>query len=307
MKPRRQQAAGPRRRKNVFDADHIFGACNLLFLTIITLVTLLPVIAVLLSSVTPMDDVIKHPSSFIVIPSSLTFDYYAWLFRGSSSIIDAYTITILRTLVGTAISLALTIVTAYPLSKKFLPGRGGIMSIFFFTMLFSGGIIPTFLIVNGLHLTNSFWALIIPSALSVYNLIIMRTFFQTIPIELEESAYIDGASEMTTLLRIVLPVSLPSLATISLFYAVFHWNAFFDAVMYITNRKLWPLQLILREILVKNDIGDLALGGSLSEVRPPSSVLINTTIVVAVLPIMCVYPFLQRYFIQGMMVGSIKG
>ncbi|TVY07396.1 carbohydrate ABC transporter permease [Paenibacillus cremeus] len=306
MKPTSSQPAA-QRKKSVLDADRWFGAVNITLLTVVTIVTLLPVIAVLLSSITPMDDVIKQPSAFIVIPTSLTFEYYEWLFRSGSRIIDAYTITIVRTIVGTALSLTLTVLTAYPLSKKFLPGRGGVMSIFFFTMLFSGGMIPTFLVVNGLHLTNTFWALIIPSALSVYNLIIMRTFFQTIPVELEESAVIDGASEMTTLLKIMLPVSLPSLATISLFYAVFHWNAFFDAVLYITDRKLWPLQLILRDILVKNDIGDLALGGSLTDIRPPSSVLINTTIVVAVLPIMCVYPFLQRYFVQGMMVGSIKG
>lgn len=307
MKPVLSQPSGPRRRKFNVNADTLFGAFNLLFLTVITLATLLPIVVVLLSSITPMEDVIGHPTSFIVIPRSITFNYYSWLFRGSSRIIDAYTLTILRTLVGTTVCLVLTVLTAYPLSKKFLPGRGGLMMIFFFTMLFSGGIIPTFLVVNGLHLTNTFWALIIPSALSVYNLIIMRTFFQAIPVELEESAIIDGASEMTTLIKVILPICLPSLATISLFYAVFHWNSFFDAVLYITDRDLWPLQLLLRDILVKNDIADLALGGSLSEARPPSSVLINTTIVVAVLPIMCVYPFLQRYFVQGMMVGSIKG
>ncbi|MFC5452357.1 carbohydrate ABC transporter permease [Paenibacillus aestuarii] len=307
MKPSQPQSAEPQRRRVRFDVDNIFGASNMLLLTVITVITLVPIVAVVLSSVTPMSDVIKNPKAFIVIPSSLTFDYYAWLFRGSTAIIDAYVITILRTLVGTALCLALTVLTAYPLSRQYLPGRGQVMSIFFFTMLFSGGIIPTFLIVNGLHLTNTFWALIIPSSLSVYNLIIMRSFFQAIPIELEESARIDGASELTTLIKVILPVSLPSLATISLFYAVFHWNAFFDAVLYITDRKLWPLQLILREILVRNDVADLALGGSLNDVIPPSSVLINATIVIAVLPILCVYPFLQRYFVKGMMIGSVKG
>ncbi|WP_220138864.1 carbohydrate ABC transporter permease [Paenibacillus anseongensis] len=307
MKPILSHTVRPRRRVFGLNADSAFGVINLLILSVITLATLLPVITVLLSSITPMSDVINQPNAFIVLPTSLTFEYYAWLFRGSSKIIDAYTITILRTLIGTTVSLVITILTAYPLSKKFLPGRGGIMGIFFFTMLFSGGMIPTFLVVNSLYLTNTFWAMIIPSALSVYNLIIMRTFFQTIPVELEESAIIDGASEMTTLLKVILPVMLPSLATISLFYAVAHWNSFFDAVLYITDRQLWPLQLLLREILVANDIGGLALGGSLSDNRPPASVLINSTIVVAVLPIMCVYPFLQRYFVQGMMVGSIKG
>ena len=182
------------------------------------------------------------------------------------------------------------------------------MLLFIFTMIFSGGLIPTFMVVRELHLLNTFWAMIIPSALSVYFMIIMRNFFSSIPEELAESAYMDGASDMTVLFRIILPVSLPAIACITLFYAVFHWKAFMDVVIYITDRNMWPLQMLLREILISSSVAELALGGSIIDPnRPGFFVLANAIIVVSSIPIICVYPFLQKYFVKGLMIGSVKG
>jgi len=288
--------------------DQIFSITSGLVLAIICLLTLLPVVTVMLNSLTPTKDLVNNPNSFIVIPSYITFNHYIWLFKGSQRIFTAYTITILRTLVGTFLCLFMTVVTAYPLSKKYLPGRNGIMKLFFFTLIFSGGMIPTFLVVNGMKITDTFFALLIPCALNVYYMIIMRTFFASIPEEISEAARIDGASDVTVLFKIILPLALPSMAAIGLFYAVFHWNSFMDVVMYINKRSLWPLQMLLREILVTNDIGELSLGGLIQDAaRPPASVITNCTLVVSALPLMCIYPFLQKYFVKGLMIGSVKG
>lgn len=288
--------------------DRIFGIVNALLLAAVSLSTLLPVLSVIISTLTPTADLRAQAGAFIAIPSRITFSHFVWLFKGSSKLLDAYVITILRTLCGTALNLLVTVLTAYPLSKKYLPGRRAVMLMFLFTMLFSGGMIPTFLVVQSVKLIDSFWAMVLPCALNVYNMILMRTFFQSIPEELDESARIDGANDIVTLFRVILPVALPAIASIGLFYAVFHWNSFIDAVLYIRSRSLWPLQQLLREILVTNDVGELALGGSIQDpLRPPSSVIINCMIVVSAIPIMCVYPFLQRYFVKGLMIGSVKG
>jgi ABC-type glycerol-3-phosphate transport system permease component len=288
--------------------DRLFGFVNGTFLTIISLGTLIPVLSVILMSLTPVTDLTRSSSSFLLIPSYLTLNNYIWLFRGSSRLLSAYGITILRTVLGTAVCLLMTVITAYPLSKKYLPGRNKIMMLFFFTMLFSGGMIPTYLVVNTIGLTDTFWALILPCALSVYNMILMRTYFQSIPEELDESARIDGASDIAILFKIILPISLPALASIGLFYAVMHWNSFVDAVMYVRPRELWPLQLLMREILQNSSVAELSLGGLVEDpMRPSTTLIINVVIVVSALPIMCVYPFLQKYFVKGLMIGAIKG
>lgn len=200
----------------------------------------------------------------------------------------------------------ITVLTAYPLSKKFLPGRSVFMQIFFFTMIFSGGMIPTYLVVKMFGLVDTIWALIIPSLLNVYNMIIMRTFFEGIPEELEDAAKIDGCSEWKTLLKIVLPVSKPALASIGLFYAVWHWNSFFDVVLYITKRELWPLQTLLREVVLTMSMAEL--NASMADLAtPPSSSVIAATVMVSTIPILVVYPFLQKYFVKGVMIGAVKG
>jgi len=291
--------------------DRVFGAVNTLVMVLLSLIALLPVFSVFLLSVTPMADVQRNPNAFIVWPSQITLSHFVWLFRGSSRLVDAYVITILRTVVGTLGCLLVTVLTAYPMSKKFLPGRNGIMMFFFFTMIFTGGMVPTYIVVNSLKLTNTFWAMILPPLMSVYYMIIMRTFFQSIPEELDESARIDGANDFIILLRIIMPLALPTLASIGLFYAVYHWNSFMDVIIYLSGgsaRRLWPLQMLLREIVINNNIGELSLGGLVQDARRPNAqAIISCTIVVSSLPIICLYPFLQRYFVKGLMVGAVKG
>ena len=304
---RERQVSRIKQSKGDFAFSIIVGS----ILTILSLSSLIPIFSIALTSITPMYDIRTNPNAYIIIPQSLTLNNYIWLFKGSTKLIDAYKITIFRTLAGTLICLLMTIITAYPLSKKYLPGRKAIMMIFLFTMFFSGGMIPTYMLIRYLGLANTFWVMILPCALSVYYMIIMRTFFSGIPEELEESARIDGATDFTILYRIILPLALPTLASIGLFYAVFHWNAFMDAVLYLggnEGRKIWPLQMLLRQIITNNNTGELQLGGLIEEAtRPNNTVIVSCCLVISALPIICVYPFLQRYFVRGLMVGSLKG
>ena len=199
---------------------------------------------------------------------------------------------------------------AYPLSKKYLRARGFLLNMVIFSMFFSGGMIPSYILIsNWLGMKNSYWSVLIPGAISAYNLMIVKNFFQGIPQELEESAHIDGCNDLSTLIKIVLPLSLPVLATFGLFYAVGHWNAYFGAMIYMTGaREKWPLQVILREIIVMSttSAGDMALMDP-NFVEPPEQSIKMAVIVVATVPIMCVYPFLQKYFVKGVMVGALKG
>ena len=250
-------------------------------------------------------ELVENAKAVIAIPKHPTLENYKYVLSGNS-IFRAYGVTVFRTVVGTLLNLVITVMTAYPLSKKFLPGRNVLMQIFFFTMIFSGGMIPTYLVVKTFKLSNTIWALIIPSLLNVYNMIIMRTFFEGISEELEDAARIDGCSEWKTLLKIVLPVSKPTLASIALFYAVWHWNSFFDVVLYITDRKLWPLQTLLREVVLTMSMAEL--NAQMADVAaPPSSSVIAATVMVSTVPILAVYPFLQKYFVKGVMVGAVKG
>lgn len=285
--------------------DSVFTVLVYIILIFTALITLFPFLDVVFSSLTSSKELVENAKSVIAIPRHPTLENYKYVLSGNS-IFRAYGVTIFRTVVGTILNMTITVLTAYPLSKKFLPGRSLLMQIFFFTMIFCGGMIPTYLVVKSFRLTNTIWALIIPSLLNVYNMIIMRTSFEGIPEELEDAARIDGCSEWKTLLRIVLPISKPTLASISLFYAVWHWNAFFDVVLYITDRKLWPLQTLLREVVLTMSMAEL--NANLADVTtPPSSSVIAATVMVSTIPILVVYPFLQKYFVKGVMVGAVKG
>ena len=287
--------------------DRVFSCVNYVILTLVAFVTLFPFLDVVFTSVTPTEEIVLNAKAISAGPQHPTLSHYQYILSGNRQMIDAMGVTVFRTVVGTLLSLALTALTAYPLSKRYLPGVGGIMKVFFFTMIFYGGMIPTFLVVKSYNMVDTIWALIVPEMLSVYNMIIMRTFFRSIPEELEEAARIDGCSEMKILLKIVLPLSMPVLASIGLFYAVWHWNAFFDAVLYITDRKLWPLQTLLREILLSTSISELQQGNLLADSMPPSTAVIAASIMISTIPIVCVYPFLQKHFVKGVMVGSVKG
>ncbi len=289
-------------------SDKIFNFFNYIVLTVIGLLTLFPFLDVLLTSITPTEEIVMGARNIITIPKAPTLDHYIFVIEGNNAIFRAMGVTVFRTIVGTGVNLLVTILTAYPLSKKYLPYRNGIMKYFFFTMIFSGGMIPTFLVVRSFGLIDTLWAFILPGALNVYNMIIMRTYFSGISIELEEAAKIDGCPDLKVLYRIILPVSKPVLASVGLFYAVWHWNSFFDAVMYINDRNLWPLQTLLREILLSTSLSELLGGGGmLAESMPPTTAVINATIMISCIPIIIVYPFLQKHFAKGVMIGSVKG
>lgn len=244
-------------------------------------------------------------------PRGFTTAAYRFIFA-QPNIQRGYANTFLYTTLGVTISMALTTLCAYPLSKKWLPGRAGFSVLILITMYFGGGLIPIYLLVNLLGLYNTLWALIIPGALGSWNMIVMRTYFQTsIPVELEESSFIDGANEFTILSRIYLPLSKPILATLSLFYFVGIWNSWFPASIYLSDKDKYPIQLILRNAMItlgSSNLGaDSATLGKLVGEEIDYQSLNNALTIAVVLPIIFIYPFCQRYFIKGIMIGSIKG
>lgn len=220
-----------------------------------------------------------------------------------------YRNTLLYTVLGTCINLVLTTLAAYALSRKDMPWRTPLTFVISFTMLFGGGMIPVYMVVRGLHLTDTLWAMVIPNAIATYNLLVMKNYFQSsIPEELQEAAAIDGCSHFKTLIKVVLPLSTPILAVIVLFYAVGHWNAFFNAVIYLRNQELFPLQIVLRDILLQNSLE--AVGGDLTgmyEKVMRGETMKYALIIVASAPVIIMYPFVQKYFVKGIMVGAIKG
>lgn len=287
--------------------DRIFGIINFLILCLVVIIMLYPLIFVLSASISNPELLLR--GEVRLFPKEITFDGYKRVFE-NRDVMRGYLNTFIYTTVGTSINLLLTTMGAYALSRKNLYGRNVITAILIFTMFFSGGMIPTYLVVKSLHMLNTIWAMVIPGAISVYNLIIMRTFFQTsIPDELEEAAHIDGCSNIQTLIRIVLPLSTPILAVMVLFYAVSHWNTFFDGLIYLTDRNKFPLQLILREILIQNRVADMdsTLEESLIQQAIAVEGLKYALVVVANLPVLIMYPFVQKYFVKGVMIGSLKG
>jgi putative aldouronate transport system permease protein len=216
------------------------------------------------------------------------------------------------TVLGTVINMIMTILMAYPLSKKNLPLRGFYMTIIIITMFFGGGLIPNFLLVRSLKMYNTVWALVLPGAISAFNMIIMRTFFEGIPAELEESAHLDGAGELLILIRIILPLATASIATIGMYYAVGHWNSWFSANIYLKESSKFPLQLILREIIMQNQMArELAEQGSSAMMEDINYVSVEgikyATLVISIVPMLLIYPFAQKYFVKGALIGSLKG
>lgn len=245
---------------------------------------------------------------FILFPEKWDFSAYAMLLNNGSSIYTAYGVTLFVTIVGTALNLLVTVMLAYGLAKRDLPGVKFFSGMIFFTMLFGGGMIPSFLLNNYLGFMDSIFVMIIPSLVSAWNMFLMRNFFYGLPPSLEEAALIDGANPVTILFRVILPLSLPAMATIGLFYAVGHWNDWFTANIYINTISKMPVQNVMRRIVLNSDIknlGDMAF--SVSEQPPMAETIKSAAMVIGTLPIMLVYPFLQKYFIKGVTVGSVKG
>jgi len=229
---------------------------------------------------------------------------------GESRVWTGYANTFFYTVVGTTINLVMTIMCAYPLSRKDFVGRNIFMFIVTFTMIFSGGMLPTYIVVRQLGMINTRWAMLLPGAVAAYNVIIARTYYQTnISDELLEAAFLDGCSNFKFLLKVVIPLSAPITAVLILFYAVGHWNAYFNAFIYLSNRKIFPLQIFLREILVMNQItSDMLYDAEIAAAKQGLSDLLKfSLIIVASVPIWCAYPFVQKYFVKGIMIGAIKG
>ena len=243
-----------------------------------------------------------------LLPVHPNLDSYRYIIT-DGRIWNGYKNTVLYTVVGTAVNLVLTVLASYPLSRRDLPGRNIFMFLMVFTMYFSGGIIPSYLLIRSLGLLNTFWVMILPTAITTYNLIVMRTYFSvSIPTELLESGFIDGAGNFRLLVSLVLPLSGPIVAVIGLFYAVAHWNAFFNALIYLRDTQLYPLQLVLRDILLQSmveDVGTDSLG--LREQVLISEGIKYAVIILSSLPVIVAYPYVQKYFVKGIMIGAIKG
>ncbi|MDF2714397.1 MAG: sugar transporter permease [Paenibacillus sp.] len=283
--------------------EKTFDAFNYVLLAAASFLFLYPIWFVAVSS-------LSNPASIAsgevtVWPVGFNWDAYKLVFS-DSLIWGAYGNTIFYVLAGTGINLVMTTLGAYPLSRKHLPGRNFVMGMIVFTMFFSGGLIPAYLNIRNLGLFDTRWAILLPGAVSAFNLIVMRTFFQTISESLIESAKMDGAKDYTILWRIVLPLSMPIMAVMTLFYAVAHWNSWFTAMLYLQNRDLHPLQLILREILTRSKANELLTTVAQDDVTRVSESIQYATIMIATVPVLLLYPFLQKYFVKGVMIGAIK-
>ena len=288
--------------------DQIFDSINVVLLGLLALIIIYPLVYVLSASFS--DPVSVASGDMILWPVNLTLENYEEVFK-NQSIITGYRNSLIILVSGTALNLVMTVLAAFPMSRRDLWGRNVMMKLMTFTMFFSGGLIPTYLLITRtLGLMNSWLALILPGAISVYNMIIMRTYFQTsIPYELQEAADIDGCSPFGVLIRIILPLSGPILAVIGLYYGVGHWNSYFSALLYINREELQPLQLYLRRVLTLNSNQSLLSTGSDEAARQAmrAETIKYAVIVVSSVPMLVIYPFVQKFFVKGVMIGAIKG
>ena len=284
-----------------------FDILNYVLVSLFAFLTIMPFVYIIGASFATEYELSTRP--MFIIPHDVSLDAYRYIFS-SNKLVQSFGNSVFITVTGTVINLFFTVTMAYGLSKQRLRGRNFLLNMVIFSMFFSGGMIPGYLVIaNWLKMKDTYWSVLLPGAISAYNMMIVKNFLQSIPQELEESAYLDGCNDIGILVRIVLPLSLPVLATFGLFYAVGHWNAYFGAMIYMTGaRDKWPLQVILREIIILSEAtaGDLA-NMDPNFVEPPEQSIKMAVIVVSTVPIMCVYPFLQKYFVKGVMVGALKG
>jgi len=280
----------------------VMQASKALFLLLVAAVMIFPFVYVVAVSFSSYTDVLR--GGLILFPANPTLEAYRAIFAGSV-VTRALMVSGGVTLVGTAINVIMTTTLAYGLSRPGVPGSRIILLVVLLTMLFSAGIIPNYLLVKNLRLIDSYWALILPGAISAFNLVIVRNFFMGIPQELLDSARIDGANDWQVLRHIVLPLSKAVLAVIALFYAVGHWNSFFDAILYLNDSNKWPIQVVLRQYVLQGSV----LAGVLDPDAPPppTQTIQMAIVVIATVPILVVYPFLQKYFAKGVLSGAIKG
>lgn len=289
-------------RKKALLGSRLFNLVNYGLLLLIALACLIPFVNVVASSFASTEEVVRK--KLVLFPTTFSLDAYRYIFS-TPTIFKGLGVSAGTTLVGTLVSMVLTVLMAYGLSRKYLAGRNSINFIVVLSMLFSGGMIPTFLVVKSVGLINSYWSLIIPVAINAFNLIIMRNFFQALPESLEESAKIDGANDFGILWKIMLPLALPSIATISLFYGVTYWNTYMNAILYLNDSEKWPLQILLRQIVI---VSSGMQGENTSvDVIPPAQTIKMAVIVVATVPMLAAYPVVQKHFTKGALLGAVKG
>lgn len=287
--------------------DRIFYGIVLVIVTLIFLTVLYPIIYVISASFSSPTAV--STGKVVLWPVDFGLDGYKAVFE-NKDVLTGYRNTLFYTAFGTLINVFATLFAAYPLSRSDFVGRRYFLFFFTFTMLFSGGMIPTYMVMRDLHLLNTIWAVVLPGAVAVYNLMVARSFIEgNIPREMLEAAQVDGCSDFRYFWNFVLPLSKPVIAVITLFYAVSHWNAYFNAFLYLDDRNLFPLQLFLREILINNKVDATVVTDQafLEAKQGLADLLKYSLIVVSTLPIMCLYPFIQKYFVKGVMIGSVKG
>lgn len=297
-----------KKRKGLEEPFTLFDLINILILLLITVICVVPVIHVVACSFSEPTQLAQH-EGLLLLPLGFYTRGYEMVFK-DPSIMTGYLNTILYVVVATAVNIFMTLLGGYVVSRKKCLFASPIMMMMTVTMFFSGGLIPFYLTVNNLGLINSFWSMILPVAVSAFNVIIMRTAMIDLPADIEESAKMDGANDFIILFRIVVPLVVPVIAVLVLFYAVGHWNSWFNAMLFLRSRDKYPLQLILREILLSGDTNSMAASAKPSAIESLDqyvSLLKYCTIVVATAPILCIYPFVQKHFVKGVMIGSIKG
>jgi putative aldouronate transport system permease protein len=287
--------------------DKIFDFINYTLITLIVLIVVYPLYFVLIASFSDPD--LVNSGNLWLWPSGITFEGYTRIIA-ESAIWTGFGNSLMYTAIGTSINVVMVLTAGYALSRSDLAGRNFFMMMIVFTMFFGGGMIPNYLLVKNLGMLNTIWALVIPNAVSAYNIIITRTFFQTtIPHELLEASKVDGCSNTRFFLRIVLPLSMPIVAVMILFSAVGHWNSYFNALIYLRDESLFPLQIILRSILVSNEVSE-SMNLDMADVvaqQQIAELMKYGVIIISSLPVLILYPFLQKYFVKGVMIGSVKG
>ncbi|NOU96223.1 ABC transporter permease subunit [Paenibacillus sp. LMG 31456] len=288
----------------ILDSGRIFDICNVLFMLVLIVITLYPLYYMGIVSISAGDAVNRGEVYFF--PKGLNLQAYE-VIMADASILRSYANTLFYTTAGVIINLIMTALCAYPLSRGHLFGRALLSLFVIFTMFFDSGLIPRYMVIHSLGMVNTVWAILIPTAINVFNMILMRTFFENIPDSLHESATVDGAGEFRILLQVVLPLSMPVMATMFLFYAVGHWNSFFPALIYLNEKSLYPLQIILRNIVIAGDMASQTTSTGAEELAVMSLNIKYATVYVAILPVLFLYPFVQKYFVQGAMIGSVKG
>lgn len=288
-------------RKQILNSDHLFTFFVHAFLIIFTLLIVFPLLYIVMTSFAPVQD--YYTRGFFLFPSSWTLEAYRYLLS-NPSFISAFKSSVIITVFGTLLNITITSLMAYGLSESWIKGRSLVNFMILFTMLFSGGLIPTYLIVDSLGLIDSYWALWLPAAVTPFNVIIMRSFFGALPYELKESARMDGCGEWRLFGTIIVPLAKPAIATFTLFYMVGNWNTYFGAIIYLNDDSKWPLQVFLRQMLIMNDDKIGQLTESVFTYTPAARM---AAILITAVPLLVIYPFLQKHFNKGMFVGSVKG